>query len=408
MTRSRKLLIGLIIFFLLMTAAAYGYGVYYFTTHFLPGSRVNGINCSYMPQEEAQQTLADKTASYTLTLLTIENGQETISAQEIGLSYVEDGSISGFLHNQNRFLWFMAFSQEQSYKATVSYDRVLLDEKLNSMACLHGTEAPTDASLAVNQSGDGYEIVPETEGDQVDFEKVQNLIEEDVTSGVKVLDLNAQGCYKKPSVYSDDAQLQSDCAQLNKVADVVITYDFGDRKETIDAAKVREFMSRDENGVLNLDKTLLADFVKKLAENYDTVGTERTFSTYDNREITVSGGDYGWVIDQEKETDGLYEAITDQKTQVRDPIYSQEGAARETNDIGYTYVEINLSSMRFVLYVDGIPVIDSTVSSVGGLQPGVYYEKELFDTESAVWLGTENLTVLEQYASEEMPLVIYS
>ena len=39
-----------------------------------------------------------------------------------------------------------------------------------------------------------------------------------------------------------------------------------------------------------------------LPDKYDTAGTERTFSTYDNREITVSGGNYGWVIDQQKET----------------------------------------------------------------------------------------------------------
>ena len=47
MDKGRKLLIGFIIVLLLLTAGAYFFGVYYFTEHFLPGSQVNGFNCSY-------------------------------------------------------------------------------------------------------------------------------------------------------------------------------------------------------------------------------------------------------------------------------------------------------------------------------------------------------------------------
>ena len=46
MDKGRKLLIGFIIVLLLLTAGAYFFGVYYFTGHFLPGSQVNGFNCS--------------------------------------------------------------------------------------------------------------------------------------------------------------------------------------------------------------------------------------------------------------------------------------------------------------------------------------------------------------------------
>ena len=64
MSTGRKILIGLIAVLLLLTAAAYGYGVYYFSGHFLPGSLVNGFNCSYMDQKEAEELLAKKTAAY--------------------------------------------------------------------------------------------------------------------------------------------------------------------------------------------------------------------------------------------------------------------------------------------------------------------------------------------------------
>ena len=59
MKTGRKVVLALILILLILTAAAYGYGVHYFTDHFLPGSQVNGFNCSY------------KTAAVSYTHLTL-------------------------------------------------------------------------------------------------------------------------------------------------------------------------------------------------------------------------------------------------------------------------------------------------------------------------------------------------
>ena len=55
MKTGKKVIIALIIILLIFTAAAYGYGVHYFTDHFLPGSQVNGFNCSYKTADETEQ-----------------------------------------------------------------------------------------------------------------------------------------------------------------------------------------------------------------------------------------------------------------------------------------------------------------------------------------------------------------
>ena len=44
----KTIVILLVVLLLLLTAGAYGYGVHYFSSHFLPGSMVNGFNCSYI------------------------------------------------------------------------------------------------------------------------------------------------------------------------------------------------------------------------------------------------------------------------------------------------------------------------------------------------------------------------
>ncbi len=59
MGAGKKIVIVLIVILLLCTVGAYAYGVYYFSSHFLPGSTVNGFNCSYMTAGEAESLLQE-------------------------------------------------------------------------------------------------------------------------------------------------------------------------------------------------------------------------------------------------------------------------------------------------------------------------------------------------------------
>ena len=89
----RTIVIVLVALLLLLTAGAYGYGVYYFSSHFLPGSMVNGFNCSYMTQEETESLLNQRVGAYVLAVETMKNGQEAISARDVDLSYVSTGIV---------------------------------------------------------------------------------------------------------------------------------------------------------------------------------------------------------------------------------------------------------------------------------------------------------------------------
>ena len=389
MDKGRKLLIGLIIVLLLLTAGAYFFGVYYFTGHFLPGSQVNGFNCSYMTEDETENLLKQKTAVYALAVRTRGDGQEGITAEEINLQYTSDGSVRKLLHDQNRFIWFLAFSQQQTYElpASVSYDEELFKQKIDSLKCLQNNVEPEDAYI--RELEDGFEVVPEIEGTKIDYEKLTEDISDAVKTGRTVADLEEDGCYINPTAYASN--LTKDCEQMNDLTDVVVTYDFSDRKETVDRSVIKGMLGRDENDNLVVSKDAVAAYVADLAGKYDTAGTERTFSTYDNRDITVSGGNYGWVIDQQKESNALYKDITEKKTEVREPVYEQKAASRKINDIGYSYIEIDLSAQRMVLYQSGSPVVDTGLVADSSTLTGVYAlgEKE----SSAVPGGGDGETV---------------
>ena len=112
-----------------------------------------------------------------------------------------------------------------------------------------------------------------------------------------------------------------------------------------------------------LDEKLVRQYVSNLGLIYDTMGQTRTFQTYDNREVEIKGGDYGWVIDQDAEVKALIEAINSGVTQVREPVYLYSGYSRGTNDIGSTYVEIDLTNQRLVFYMKGTPIVDTPIVS---------------------------------------------
>lgn len=370
MSTGRKAVICLIFVLLLLTIAAYFVGVNYFTRHFLPGSGVNGFNCSYMTAEEAEALLAEKAESYVLAIRTHGNGQESITAQQIGLTYTPDGSVERTIRQQDRFRWFLAFGQHKTYEvaSSISYDSTRLYQTVKELNCMQNGTPPSDAHIGDN--GSSFEIVPETEGTQLDEDKVQELIARAVVTSRPSVDLEEENCYKKPSVYRDDEALIRQCEQANKLTDVIITYDFADRTETVDRSVIKDWLVI-RDGECTLDREKAAAYIYDLAYKYDTFGNTRNFQTYDGRDITITGGDYGWVIDQPSETDALIDAIKKGETQVREPLYLYEGWSRAANDIGYTYIEIDLASQRMVFYKDGYPLVDTPVVTGNPNIPGM-------------------------------------
>ena len=56
--------------------------MHYFTDHFLPGSQVNGFNCSYKTADETEKLLAKEVQAYVLTVETRNNGKERALPQK--------------------------------------------------------------------------------------------------------------------------------------------------------------------------------------------------------------------------------------------------------------------------------------------------------------------------------------
>ena len=359
----KSILLVLIILLFVLTGCAYGYGVYYFTGHCLPGSLVNGYNCSYMSEAETEALMNREAAAFVLAVEYRNNGREGIPARQVDLSYSSDGSIPQMLHDQNRFGWFLEFSRSHVHdlSRSLSYDETLLEQAVSELKCMDPAQRISPVDASIQRAADGsFVIVPDQPGTTLDPEKVKTAVGQAMLTGNVRIDLEEAGCYQEPRVKAEDPLLISNCETMNRLSSVIITLDFGRKTARVDRDVIAGWFGYDERGAVKLDEALVRSYVSSLAQAYDSVGETRSFRTYDGRNITISGGDYGWILDISGETADLMEAVLAGETQIREPVYARSGYDREsTNDMGYTYVEIDLARQKLVYYEGGYPLIET-------------------------------------------------
>ncbi|MFQ9392987.1 MAG: peptidoglycan binding domain-containing protein [Lachnospiraceae bacterium] len=122
--------------------------------------------------------------------------------------------------------------------------------------------------------------------------------------------------------------------RLYHYTSVRVTYDFGDQKETLDGSVINNWLNVDEDGTVTLDSDAVAEYVYGLAQKYDTYGKTRSFKTHDGSTVEVSGGAYGWLIDQNAENEQLLSILKDGLQVEREPVYAQTASTRRNCDLG--------------------------------------------------------------------------
>ncbi len=77
--------------------------------------------------------------------------------------------------------------------------------------------------------------------------------------------------------------------------------------------------------------------------------------------VHITGGTYGNLIDRPAEKAYLYEALAERKTEIHEPVYVQEAKAKGLDDIGDTYVEVDMGEQHMYYYEKGELIIDTPI-----------------------------------------------
>ena len=203
-----------------------------------------------------------------------------------------------------------------------------------------------------------YGVIKEDEGTELLEDKVKEAVAAAVMSLAESVDLEEQGCYVSPSITSEDEAIKTACETMNKYVGARITYKFGDKSETLSGDEIHNWLTVNGTSV-RINEGKATEYVKKLAASYDTAYKAKSLKTSYGKTVSITGGSYGYKINQAKEAATLVSLIKNGEQTSREPEYSQKGASRTGNDYGNTYVEINLTAQHLYFYVKGKLVVQS-------------------------------------------------
>ena len=343
-----------------------------YKTRFFPNTQINGVDASGKTAAEVQERIAEGVNGYTLMITERNNQTETIAGTDIKLHAEFDGSLEKMVATQNPFAWLWHMKQEEYTIGTmVAYDDAALESQIRNLSCLDPEKAvePVNAKISEYVSGQGYSIEPEQEGTAVEAEKLTQAVTGAIENLQDHLSLEEADVYKKPTVLKDDASLAEQLDKMNKYAKMSVTYQFGDSTETLNGDQIHAWLIANADGSVSVDSSKVSEYVSEMAKAHNTSNKAKTLKTSYGSTIQVSGGTYGWKINQAAETEALAAIIASGESTTREPEYSQKAASHGANDYGDTYVEINLTGQHLFFYKEGKLVVESDFVS-GNLAKG--------------------------------------
>ena len=352
---------------------------------FVVGTIINGVPVSGMTTADAEAYIEGYfNGGYTLEIEDTEGVREAITDTSIGYTVDVTGDLEAILKEENDGGRVSGPGVEHRYTvdAELKYDEAALRALLENMAFVKNASPTSDAYITPYEAGKAFSIVPEVQGPEIDMDKLMAAVKDALNSQTRLLKVENLDCYKTIQVTADNADLNQMCANLNRYKDINITYVFGDQQEILPGLEAVKWIDGVSGSTVQVNQQKVAEYVKYLADKYDTYGKPHTFTSTSGRQVSVNG-DYGWQINQAEEAVALTRMVQNGTNQTREPAYSRTAASRTGNDFGTTYVEVDMGLQHIYMYENGTliaeaPIVTGNVAKGWTTPEGLYtlYYKE--------------------------------
>ena len=333
----------------------------FFMSHFLVNTTVNGKDFSGKTAADVEDYLKEQVADYELTILEQNNVSDVISGTDISLTYKENSQVEDALDAQNQLLWIVSLFAKSSADVTieVEYDEAALQERIENLQAV--TAEQTDpVSAHPEYDGNSFVVAEEQYGTKVDMETLTAKIEQYITEFNPTLDMMDEECYVMPAYTSDSPEVQAACDEMNSYLKASITYPM-DESIVVDKQLISGWITYDAEMNVTFNEDAVREWMRECGSKYDTVGTSRTITTPTGKTAEVSGGTYGWIVDEAAETENLINSIKNGEVAEREPAYKQTAASHGAQDWGNTYIEVDIAAQHMWYIVDGSIAMESDV-----------------------------------------------
>ncbi len=348
---------------LAVLAVVYVAGAVFFMGRFMPNTYVGGMDLSLRPISEVEQDIDRTISNYELSV----EGQGftlDLSSEDTGIVVDAQAIVESMHQDVSPWAWPIELFKEhdETDKLAASYNESGLDalvraaiDEFNASAT-----APVNATIAFSEADGAFVVQPEQPGTMLNADYVIQSIDAAVITVQSSLELTEEALIQ-PTVLSTEPKLQTAADQANTMitADVTLTL-AGNAAAELDAARISQWITLGEDLSVSLSQESLTAWVDELAAQYDTVGSERTYTRPDGKKITVSGGSYGWKVDRDALLAQVQEAVSAGTVATQEIPCSSKAAVfngKGAQDWSGRYVDIDLTEQHVRFYDENGSII---------------------------------------------------
>ena len=376
---SRKVAGLLAACFLLFLAAVYVGGILYFSNHFFFNTRINGQDFSLHTVEEAQFGLHNHIEQYQLKIIDHENNIHIIQGGDISLAFQENEEIAELLNQQRAMEWPASFlsANHTEISFLLEFERTLLEQIIRNFPFVTSEQVmPMNAHSIFD--GTKFVIAPEIPGTAIDLEWLSAAIHQAIKNLEEELRLYPLDVLLQPETTADCSLLAAKIERLNSYLSASITYNMREQV-VVDGGLIYTWLEIDDQYHVTFLEERVHQWVAEFANLYNTRGTTRTLVTPRGRTTQVTGGEYGWWINQEETANALVAHIRAGDILYKEPVYfiNGTGAEHSFTDWGTTFIQVDLTEQHMWYIVNGQVVFEAPViTGLPGRSPtpqGVYF-----------------------------------
>lgn len=369
-------------------------GAFYYKNRFPSNVYVNDINIGGMTLKKADIELAKSDVWDKITIKSDSEEFLEIKKDAIGYKYIDSPNLPEIFNQQNQWKWLLALLKESVYTTPISsdYNKDSLKQIIDGIEELD--KKLLNAKVVYSDNANAFVIETHSYEVKISKEELFDLVAKGIEA--RDNDVNIKKHIEQPAVFDDDESLTAIKNKANQYLNMQLTYDFGDREEIIDSSLLKDWIIVNEDQKeVDIEPEKVREYVVGLAKKYDTYGRGRKFKTSSGKNITTNGGTYGWVTHRGKTVDALIEHIKNGENKMIEPVYSFKALIRNSDDMGNSYVEIDLEQQMVYVYVDGsLKVATETVT--GNISKGYHTPTGVYPLN---YKETDAVLTGEDYAS---------
>ena len=371
MKKLRRFLVKFLLFGLFLAVTAFFLLALYYRNNFPVNTWINGVYCTGKSVEEVNQELTARAEAPVVRILDEEGNIWPVDLSETGYRADYTKPLETFIRQQDPLSWMENIMTQRSHELLPEpfFDEDMLRQLLSELEPVQREAAVREDVQIRFSETDGWQLENGLEH-RLDRELFFRCVLESVSDGSYEVDMVQSGCVYDLPPTAKQLNMLTLWEKVEAFQQCGIVYDMGDQEIPLQGSVSAGFLTVDQSGLPLLDgdgepvvdPERIRAFIGRLAEEYDTYGKEISFQSTRGDIIQVPGnGTYGTAIDQEAEFAYLTEALEEKREEIHIPAYLHQGLVRGRNDIGDTYIEVDMTDQKMYYYEDGELVLETDI-----------------------------------------------